>query len=66
MPAADTHCTVYLTADVARLIERTPATVRAETQRRRLRASLLTPGGVHVYTADDVAAYIAARQERAA
>ena len=58
--------TVYLTGDVARLIERSAATVRADTARQRLRASLRTPGGVHVYTAADVASYIAARQGRAA
>lgn len=58
--------TVYLTADVAQLISRTPATVRAEAQRGRLRASMMTPGGVHVYTEADVAAYLAQRQGRAA
>jgi len=56
--------TVYLTGDVARLIDRTPATVRAETQRRRLRASLRTPGGVHVYTAADVREYLATRHAK--
>lgn len=56
--------TVYLTSDLARLIERSAATVRAETARQRLRASLRTPGGVHVYTAQDVANYLRERAQR--
>jgi hypothetical protein len=56
--------TVYLTSDLARLIERSAATVRAETARQRLRASLRTPGGVHVYTREDVDRYLAERAAR--
>lgn len=56
--------TVFLTSDLARLIERSAATVRAETARQRLRASLRTPGGVHVYTREDVERYLRERAAR--
>jgi hypothetical protein len=56
--------TVYLTNDTAKLIERSPATVRVETARGRLRASLRTPGGVHVYTREDVDRYLRDRAQR--
>jgi hypothetical protein len=56
--------TVYLTSDLARLIERSAATVRGETARGRLRASLRTPGGVHVYTRADIEQYLAERAQR--
>jgi hypothetical protein len=65
MSAAD-DTTVYLTSDLARLIERSAATVRAETARQRLRASLRTPGGVHVYTREDIDAYLRERAARKA
>jgi hypothetical protein len=60
----DDDRTVFLTSDLARLIERSAATVRAETARRRLRASLRTPGGVHVYTREDIEQYLAERAAR--
>jgi hypothetical protein len=60
----DDDSTVYLTSDLARLIERSAATVRVDTARGRLRASLRTPGGVHIYTREDVDRYLAERAQR--
>lgn len=55
---------VYLTGDLARLIDRSEATIRQETARKRLRASLRTPRGVHIYTREDVDRYLAERSAR--
>jgi hypothetical protein len=60
----DVKSTVYLTSDLARLIDRSAATVRVATAKGRLHASLRTPGGVHVYTREDVDRYLAERAAR--
>lgn len=60
----DDDGTVYLTSDLARIIGRSEATVRVLRARKRLLASLHTPGGVHVYTREDVDRYLAERAAR--
>ncbi len=56
--------TLYLAADAAREIGCTPAWVRLETARGRLRVAALSPRGVHLYALDDIAAYLADRETR--
>lgn len=48
-------------ADVARIIDRTPATVRAVVARGRLTPRAITPRGVRLFAREDVENYLAMR-----
>jgi hypothetical protein len=55
---------VFLSEDIAKLIDRSAATVRKEAHLQRLVPSMRTPRGVRVYSAADVGKYLDERQRR--
>lgn len=58
--------TYLLTSDAARLLDVTPAAVRAATQRGRIRPVAVTERGVHLYARDEIKRYARERSNRRA